>query len=107
MSTQSRSQIIQSKPIGEGLQGFRNTYRSICEDIGVSNSSQALDQVGYEDTQDLLVNLLSALQALPAARILQSRHGGKTLFHDLLRLNATCWLRVITSGVLPLQQASW
>lgn len=40
------------------------------------------------DTQDLLVNLLSALQALPAARILQSRHGGKTLFHDLLRLNA-------------------
>ncbi|UPX12656.1 uncharacterized protein EKO05_0003197 [Ascochyta rabiei] len=88
MSTQSRSQIVQSKPIGEGLDGFRNTFRSICEDIGVSNSSQALDHVGYEETQDLLFNLLSALRALPAARILQSRHGGKTLFHDLLRLNA-------------------
>ena len=28
------------------------------------------------------------MQALPAARILHSRHGSKTLFHDLLRLNA-------------------
>ncbi|KAF3049727.1 hypothetical protein E8E11_010167 [Didymella keratinophila] len=88
MSTQSRSQVIQSKPIGKGLDGFRSTFRSICEDFGVSNSSQALDQVGYEEIQNLLVNLLSALLALPAARILQSRHGGKTLFHDLLRLNA-------------------
>jgi hypothetical protein len=29
------------------------------------------------------------LRALPAARVLQSRNRGKTLFHDLLRLNAT------------------
>ena len=48
MSTQSRSQAIQSKPIGEGLDGFRNTFNSICDDIGVPSSSQALDKVGYE-----------------------------------------------------------
>ncbi|KAF1345648.1 hypothetical protein EJ07DRAFT_169940 [Lizonia empirigonia] len=88
MSTQSWSQVIQSKPIGEGLSGFRNTFNSICEDKGIPTSSQALDQVGYEETQDLIFNLLSALRALPAARLLQSRHQGKTLFHDLLRLNA-------------------
>ena len=48
MSTQSRSQVIQSKPIGEGLSGFRNTVNSICEDKGIPTSSQALEQVGYE-----------------------------------------------------------
>ncbi|KAF2844181.1 hypothetical protein T440DRAFT_523703 [Plenodomus tracheiphilus IPT5] len=88
MSTQSRSQVIQSKPIGEGLDGFRNTFNSICDDIGVPHSSQALDKVGYEDTQDLLVTLISALQGLPAARLLYSQNGSKSLFHDLLRLNA-------------------
>ncbi|KAI1562965.1 hypothetical protein PtrEW7m1_010758, partial [Pyrenophora tritici-repentis] len=88
MSTQSWSQVIQSKPIGEGLSSFRNTFKSICEDKGIPTSSQALDKVGYEETQDLFVNLLSALRALQAARFLQSRHQGKTVFHDLLRLNA-------------------
>ena len=48
MSTQSRSQVIQSKPIGEGLNGFRNTFNSIYDDIGVPSSSQALDKVDYE-----------------------------------------------------------
>lgn len=48
MSTQSWSQIIKSKPIGEGLSGFRNTFNSICEEKGIPTSSQALGQVGYE-----------------------------------------------------------
>lgn len=48
MFTQSPSQIIQSKPIGEGLDGFRNTFRLMCEDIGVSSPSQALEQMRYE-----------------------------------------------------------
>jgi hypothetical protein len=48
MSTQSRSQVIQSKPIGKGLDSFRNTFNSICNDIDVPSSSQALDKVGYE-----------------------------------------------------------
>ena len=52
MSTPSRSQVIQSKPIGEGLSGFRNTFNSICEDKGIPTSTQALDQVGYEGSID-------------------------------------------------------
>ncbi|KAE8849627.1 hypothetical protein PTNB73_01362 [Pyrenophora teres f. teres] len=59
MSTQSRSQAIQSKPIGEGLDGFRKISNSICDGIGVPNSSQALDQ-----------------------------NRSKSLFHDLSRLHA-------------------
>ncbi|KAF1934957.1 hypothetical protein EJ02DRAFT_487765 [Clathrospora elynae] len=88
MSTQSRSQVIQSKPIGEGLDGFCNAFNLICDDIGVPNSSQALNQVSYEDTQDLLVTLVSTLQVLPAAPLLHSQNGGKSLFYDLSRLHA-------------------
>ncbi|KAJ5022532.1 hypothetical protein J3E73DRAFT_373818 [Bipolaris maydis] len=55
MSTQSRSQVVQSKPIGEGLNGFRKTFKSTCKNIGILTSSQALKQVGYEETQDLFV----------------------------------------------------
>lgn len=40
------------------------------------------------ETQDLLVTLVSTLQTLPAARFLPSRNGSKSLFYDLLRLNA-------------------
>ncbi|KAF2627495.1 hypothetical protein BU25DRAFT_410649 [Macroventuria anomochaeta] len=43
---------------------------------------------GGEETQDLLVTLVSTLQALPPAQFLRSRNGSKALFHDLLRLNA-------------------
>lgn len=48
MSTQSRSQVVQSKPIGEGLNGFRKTFKSTCKNVGIPTSSQALKQVGYE-----------------------------------------------------------
>ncbi|KAJ6200008.1 hypothetical protein J3E72DRAFT_414557, partial [Bipolaris maydis] len=88
MSTQPRPQTTESTPIGEGLDGFRKAFRSICQKNGVSNSSQALGQLGHEGkTQDLLVRLLSTLLALPAARNLPSRTLGNTLFNDLLRLN--------------------
>ena len=54
MAIQSQLQIIQSKPIGEGLDGFRDSFNSICEDIGIPNSSQALDQVENEGNVDWL-----------------------------------------------------
>ncbi|EMD66431.1 hypothetical protein COCSADRAFT_24544 [Bipolaris sorokiniana ND90Pr] len=52
MSTQSRSQVVQSKPIGEELNGFWKTFKSICKNIGIPTSSQALKQVGYEVSSD-------------------------------------------------------
>jgi hypothetical protein len=39
MSTQSRLQIIQSKPIGNGLDAFRNSFSSICEHIDIPSSA--------------------------------------------------------------------
>ncbi|KAJ4333150.1 hypothetical protein N0V95_009496 [Ascochyta clinopodiicola] len=86
MSAQSRSQIIQSRPIGSGLDSFRNTFSSICEDVGIQISSQMLDQRGDEETQNLLVALISALQTSPASRHLPSCRGGKNLLDDLSKL---------------------
>ncbi|PVH91134.1 hypothetical protein DM02DRAFT_664311 [Periconia macrospinosa] len=86
MTTQSRSQTIQSKPIGQGLDGFRSSFNSICEDIGIPSSSQALGQIGDEETQDLLISLVSALQTLPASRHLPSHRSGKNLLDDLSKL---------------------
>ena len=40
------------------------------------------------DTKRLLVTLVSALLALPAAELLRSRRRDEALFHDLLSLNA-------------------
>jgi hypothetical protein len=40
-----RCHIIQSKPIGEGLNGFRKTFILLCKDMGVTSSSQALAQM--------------------------------------------------------------
>jgi hypothetical protein len=48
MAIRSRSQIIQSKPIGDGLNGFRDSFNSICKELGISNSLKALDQMGNE-----------------------------------------------------------
>ncbi|KAF2844618.1 hypothetical protein T440DRAFT_523364 [Plenodomus tracheiphilus IPT5] len=88
MTVETQSRIIQSKPIGGGLDGFRSSFHSKCEDIGIRGSSQALQQIGNDEIQHLLVALVSFLQTLPASRYLPSKNGSKNLFHDLLRLNS-------------------
>ncbi|PZC89281.1 hypothetical protein A1F95_10409 [Pyrenophora tritici-repentis] len=74
----------------EGLQ-WALKYNTDKHQHGLEKSADLIrtwhDDEVYADN-DLFVNLLSALRALQAARFLQSRHQGKTVFHDLLRLNA-------------------
>ncbi|KAL7621880.1 hypothetical protein AAE478_007380 [Parahypoxylon ruwenzoriense] len=89
MADQSPSRIIEDNPIGKRLDAFRASFISICKERTISCSPDVLDQLGREDVQDLVLNLLSALQILPAARLLPSRTGHGTLRGDLLRLNST------------------
>ncbi|ORX95376.1 hypothetical protein BCR34DRAFT_629032 [Clohesyomyces aquaticus] len=80
MTISSRSQIILSEPIGDGLDTFRQFLNSNYKDISASNPSS---KVGLKD---LAVHLIVALQGLPVARALPSVAGRGTLRSDLLRL---------------------
>ena len=48
MADQSRSEIIKCRPIGEGLNGFRDSFKSTYDCKGISSSFEALDQLGNE-----------------------------------------------------------
>jgi hypothetical protein len=45
--TDSDSDIIASKPIGEGLDGFPRLFRSTCVSLGISEFQDAPTQVGH------------------------------------------------------------
>lgn len=55
MATPSQSQIIESKPIGGGLDGFRASFNSTCKDVGIPETSQVLVQIGNEGTVDVFL----------------------------------------------------
>ncbi|KFY02814.1 hypothetical protein V490_00391, partial [Pseudogymnoascus sp. VKM F-3557] len=88
MANLSRSEAIRCKPIGDGLNVFRDSFRSLCEDRGVSTSVDGLQHIGHEGLQNLALDLISALQILPASRVLRSNTGNKNFYSDLLRLNS-------------------
>ncbi|KAL2168365.1 hypothetical protein VTG60DRAFT_7343 [Thermothelomyces hinnuleus] len=88
MAEQSRSEIIEKNPIGNGLEGFRASYRSVCNSKSIPCTFDALGQLDLEDVQNLALDLLLALQSLRASRLLRSRGSGKNLFSDLSRLNS-------------------
>ncbi|CAI6091430.1 unnamed protein product [Clonostachys chloroleuca] len=88
MTDQNRSKVIQEHPIGNGLNAFRTSFNSICEDRNISPDPAAVEHLGQEDLQNLVLVLLSTLQIHPAARLLCSSGNGKNLFDDLLRLNS-------------------
>ncbi|KAM4064122.1 serine/threonine-protein kinase [Hirsutella rhossiliensis] len=88
MTDQNRSKIIKDFPIGNGLDVFRASFRSICDGSSILRSPDALDELGREDLQTLTLDLLSALQSLRASRLLCSASGDRNLYGDLLRLNS-------------------
>ncbi|KAI1466569.1 uncharacterized protein F4812DRAFT_460838 [Daldinia caldariorum] len=85
MTDQNRSEIISNNPIDTNLNSFRLSFDSTCREKGLACSPDALGQLDQEDLQNLAFKLLSALQTLPAARLLRSG-SGKPLFSELLRL---------------------
>ncbi|MCJ1348508.1 hypothetical protein MMC31_006740 [Peltigera leucophlebia] len=76
MPIPSRLEILKSKPIGDGLNGFRDSHNPTYEDLD------------SEELKDILLDLIPALQGLPASRHLPSSCGGKNLLDDLLKLTS-------------------
>ncbi|KAE8396977.1 hypothetical protein BDV37DRAFT_277269 [Aspergillus pseudonomiae] len=85
MALLSKREIIESRPIGDGLNAFRDEFVSTCRSSGqmtVSNRESAL--------QNLCICLILALKALPASRALPLVVGAhKNLFNDLSRLSSS------------------
>ncbi|KAK4118470.1 hypothetical protein N657DRAFT_372242 [Parathielavia appendiculata] len=48
MAGQSRSEIIKRNPIGNGLDGFQASYRSVCSSKSIRYASDTLDQLDDE-----------------------------------------------------------
>ncbi|KAK0610050.1 hypothetical protein B0T17DRAFT_593872 [Bombardia bombarda] len=88
MADQLRSKIIKDNPIEKGLDAFRASFSSICEGASVSCTPDALEQLGQEDLQNVVLDLLFALRNLPTIRFLRSKTGHGTLRNDLLKLNS-------------------
>ncbi|KAL2886390.1 hypothetical protein HOO65_060220 [Ceratocystis lukuohia] len=88
MANQSPSKIIENHPIGKGLDAFRASFNSICEDKSILCSPDALDQLVLRDRQTLVMNLLVAVQTLTASHFLPSKTGHDSLQTDLIRLTS-------------------
>jgi len=48
MADKSRSTIIEENPIGKGLNVFRSSFNSVCEDRSISCTPDALGQLGHD-----------------------------------------------------------
>ncbi|KAL9122920.1 MAG: hypothetical protein Q9187_000532 [Circinaria calcarea] len=77
-----RSEIISSKPIGEGLKAFRDSLNPAWD-------PDRAHQSGNQDFKNRVVDLLLALQNLPAARLIPSNTRPGTLFGDLQLLGSS------------------
>lgn len=103
MTCQPQVEVIKNYPIENGLDSFRTFFNSTCKDRRISCTPDAVSKLGDEgrtgqrliwsvlsnylaDIQSLALSLLSALQHLPATRLLRSQTSQNTLQSDLLRL---------------------
>ncbi|PLB49113.1 hypothetical protein P170DRAFT_455861 [Aspergillus steynii IBT 23096] len=74
--------------IGDKLDGFRESFRSTCDNLGLPHSADALRQLDSEDLQSLALDLVSALRTLSDLRRRPSVNSRKSLLSDVLRLNS-------------------
>ncbi|KAI1209567.1 uncharacterized protein F4807DRAFT_97196 [Annulohypoxylon truncatum] len=86
MAEQVRSEIIRNNPIGKGLETFLASFNSLCESKDIPYSRLAFNQLDDEDLQNVILDLLLALQQLKVSRLL--RFDSKTLLTDLSRLTS-------------------
>src|SRR5580700_399749 len=100
MADLPKSEIIQSRPIGEGLNAFHKSFISARVDVPELSDAVGHMHIGdegeihrpdvksfltYIGFKDLVIDLILALQNLPAARLLPSPNGRGILLGDLSR----------------------
>lgn len=83
----SWTEVIKEHPIATGLDGFRATFSSAHQVARYPETTAILGELQPDQLQNLILNLLAALQVLPAARILRANNG-KILFVEILGLNS-------------------
>ncbi|EGR46861.1 uncharacterized protein TRIREDRAFT_122898 [Trichoderma reesei QM6a] len=87
-----QAKIIDENPIGSGLDAFRASFRSLCQNRSLDGQPDALghliDGLEQADAQKLAISLVSALLTLRASSLLPSRGSGTNLSNDLLRFIA-------------------
>ncbi|KAL4746985.1 hypothetical protein BDW72DRAFT_24952 [Aspergillus terricola var. indicus] len=88
MALSSRADIIKTKPIGEGLSAFRDNLALTCKESELAYSVNSISQLNAEVLQDLCLDLIAALQVLPALHVLRSVNSSRNLFSNLLRLGS-------------------
>ncbi|KAI9761206.1 MAG: hypothetical protein M1840_002006 [Geoglossum simile] len=81
----SKSEIIKSKPIGGGLNNFYDLYNTTRTDIPKLSDAVGHMHIDDEGLNNLIINLILALQSLPVARLLPSPNGHRTLSSHLSR----------------------
>ncbi|KID60974.1 serine/threonine-protein kinase Sgk2, partial [Metarhizium brunneum ARSEF 3297] len=83
---QAEKAPIEESAIWKELNTFRASFNSICRSRSVSCNAEILSQLSNTDLRRLSLNLLVALQNLPAARVVPSKTGPGPVENDLLRL---------------------
>ncbi|KAI9769851.1 MAG: hypothetical protein M1840_003845 [Geoglossum simile] len=96
----SKSEIIKSKPIGGGLNDFCDLYNTTRTDIPELSDAVGHMHIGDEGLKNLVIDLILALQSLPAARLLPSPNGRGTLSGHLSRFYSA-----VDSGDFDLRSA--
>ncbi|KAJ6168196.1 hypothetical protein N7497_001039 [Penicillium chrysogenum] len=111
MTDNSQAKIIEESPIGNGLDAFRASFKSICEGRSLSCTSDALNHLTQEgkdvDIQNSTLDLLFALRNLSTTRLLPSKTSHGTLQNDLRKLiSAAASEAFDSSRVRPLLTAN-
>ncbi|XMA19892.1 hypothetical protein WAI453_012683 [Rhynchosporium graminicola] len=90
MQATEEANIINNHPIKEGLVAFRHQFDSSQAHLGFVGSSRAVEDIlSTESASDIVLDLIGALQTLPAARVLRSQTDRKThLRADLFSLGS-------------------
>ncbi|QUC21727.1 uncharacterized protein UV8b_05970 [Ustilaginoidea virens] len=88
MSDQSRLELINKHPIGDGLGTFRFMFTSYCTQRNLVSTVDALRQLDYEELRALSSVLAISLATLPVSNMLHLTSGRTTLRTHLQRLGS-------------------